>query len=267
MTEISKVSETLYVPMYGRIFTSKHYPEILYDQTALSLEDSIPKYDNMISGQSEYTFLASAVRSKNVDYYIQKFLLKNPYGTIVNVGCGFETTFARNDNGQCLWYELDLPEVLELRQQYIPKQKGENYMPYSMFDYKWIDEVNQNAKTPVLIVASGLFYYFKEEQVIDFIQHLQAFDDVQLVFDAVSSAGIKGTKHYMRKMKKQDAQMFFWVDSATEFANKISKNTTVLEERKYYSLVNYKINMKTSTEFKMRFSDLFNMVKMVHLKI
>ncbi len=124
MSELQTVSETLYVPLLGRMYASEHYPEILYDTAALSLSDRLPERIITMSGQNEYTYLASAVRSKNIDYDLTIFLNENPDGVIVNVGCGLETLYQRNDNGHALWFELDLPEVLELRGAIFPKRRG-----------------------------------------------------------------------------------------------------------------------------------------------
>ena len=86
------------------------------------------------------------------------------------------------------------------------------------------------------------------------------------LFDAVSSAGIRGFRHYMKKMKRQDAEMFFAVDQAKNFAEKISPTSKVLEDGRFFSLVEVKSGMRPSTRFKMPASDLFKMIKMIHLK-
>ena len=91
MPELSVVSETLHVPLLGRIYTSKHDPKVLYDKAALALEPKLPASVEQVTGQNEYTYLASAVRSKNVDAAIGVFLAEHPRGTVVNVGCGLET--------------------------------------------------------------------------------------------------------------------------------------------------------------------------------
>lgn len=267
MPELSVVSETLYVPLLGRIYTSKNYPKMLYDKAALALEPKLPACAEQATGQSEYTYLASAVRSKNVDSAVGAFLAEYPRGTLVNVGCGLETAYLRNDNGMAVWFELDLPEVLQLRSGLLPEQERDRYLPYSMFDYRWIDLVKQTGRLPVLVIASGLFYYFHEEQVIDFIRHLAVMDDVRIVFDAVSSAGIHGTRHYMKKMKRLDAEMFFSVDHAKKLAAAISSDVYVLEEKKYYGAVMTYPGIQFDARAKMFFSDLFRMVKMIQLKI
>ncbi len=266
MPELSAVSETLYVPLLGRIYASRYHPRVLFDKAALAVESKLPFPMKAMTGQNEYTYLASAVRSKNVDEAVGAFLTAHPDGTVVNVGCGLETAYLRNDNGTAVWFELDLPEVLRLRSGLLPEQERDRYLPYSMFDYRWIDIVKQTANAPVLVLASGLFYYFHEEQVIDFIRHLAALHDVRLVFDAVSSMGIRGTKHYMKKMKRLDAEMFFSVDHAEKFAAAVSKDVCVLEESKFYGAVVSHPGIRFETKIKMFFSDLFRMVKMIQLQ-
>jgi hypothetical protein len=59
--------------------------------------------------------------------------------------------------------------------------------------------------------------------------------------------------------------MFFSVDNAEDFASEISLGMTA-EEQKFYRLVNLHSNLRVITKLEMFCSDLFNMVKMVHLK-
>ena len=268
--KLTKVSETLYVPLMGRIYASKHNIDILYDKAALSIESRLPESIKEAQGQNEYTLFASATRSKNMDYYIGEFLRDYPEGAIVNAGCGLETMFQRNDNGTALWFELDLPDVIELRKEYFPALERDIYLPYSIFDYEWMNAVEKDLgdpERPVLVVASGLFHYFRESQVIEFIRKLRYFDNVWIVFDAVSPSGIKVTKRYMEKMNKREAEMFFCVGSAGDFAVKISSDTKVLETKSFYSFSKKTGNLKTQTKIKMYFSDIFDMVKSIYLKL
>ena len=38
----NKISKTLFVPLYGRIYTTEHFPNILNDTTSLKLKNKIP---------------------------------------------------------------------------------------------------------------------------------------------------------------------------------------------------------------------------------
>ena len=113
MPEFSALENTLFIPMLGRIYASEHFRNILYDETALSLKDALPKDLADKGSQSQYTLLASASRSANMDRYVQSFLRRKPGGVIAELGCGLETTYYRNDDGHTRWYAVDLPDVLE----------------------------------------------------------------------------------------------------------------------------------------------------------
>lgn len=267
MPELSSLSDTLYVPLLGRIYASKYHPDILYDGAALSLWDQLPQRVREMPGQTEYTQLASAVRSKNIDLSVRSFLDHYPNGAIVNVGCGLESLYERNDNGQAQWFELDLPEVLALRKEYFPPRERDHYLPCSMFEYAWIEQVRAQTQGPVLVIASGLFVYFKKERVIHFIEQLSRFGQAQLVFDVVSSAGINISRRYMKKMDRQDAEMFFSVDKPEDFAKQINAGIVRIESRKFYAIIKQKNELALSTKLKMSFSDLFNMVKLIEFTI
>ncbi len=87
-------------PMLGRIYASKHFPHILNDRKAMELKGKLPQNIKGQNTQTQYTLMAGAVRSANMDRYIRDFLKRNPNGIIAELGCGLETTFYRNDNGK-----------------------------------------------------------------------------------------------------------------------------------------------------------------------
>ncbi|MDO5713274.1 MAG: class I SAM-dependent methyltransferase [Tissierellia bacterium] len=267
MDGLTNVSETLYVPMAGRIYSSKYSPHFFYDEVALHIYEKYPEYFEKSLQQEEYTHLASAMRSKNMDRYIQDFLKRNPKGSIVNLGCGLESLYQRNNNGLAYWFELDFENVLNLRKKFFPEEQNDWFLPYSIFDTTWMEKVREHSTEPILLIAAGLFHYFQEEKVIEFINSLEAVTPVELVFDAVSSFGIKQSRKYMKKMGREDALMYFSVDDPKDLISKCKVPIQLIKNEKYYSHANFKSEIKNSTKVKMKISDIFNMVKMVHLKI
>lgn len=265
--DLTPVSETLYIPLRGRIYASKHHPEILYDASALALLPRLPKDARAITGESEYTLLASAVRSRQVDLATQRFLSQNPEGCVINLGCGLETLAQRNSNGKAKWFSLDLPEVISMRETLLAPCVYEERLAFSMFDTTWIERVKSICKGPYLVVASGLFYYFSTQQVMALIRSLYGFGEATLVFDAVSSFGMRGTKHYMKKMGKTDTEMLFSLDHADALARSISTQTKVLDERMMFDVVLRKNSLKWITWLSMRLSDRFKMVKVITLRV
>lgn len=99
MSKLGIVEDTLFVPMLGRIYASERYPQVLYDQKALELKKKLPSDLLEYGSQNQYTLLASATRSANMDRYIRSFLQRRPNGVIAQLGCGLETAYYRSDNG------------------------------------------------------------------------------------------------------------------------------------------------------------------------
>ena len=86
------------------------------------------------------------------------------------------------------WFDLDLPDVIELRQQFIGNE-GERYhlLGYSVLDRTWLDAVSAYGKRPFLFLAEGVSMYFKEEQVKSLVLMLRDhFPGAEFVFDAFS---------------------------------------------------------------------------------
>ncbi len=265
--KLTPISETLYIPLRGRIYASKRHPDILYDAAALALLPRLPKEAHEVAGESEYTLLASVVRSRQVDLAIQRFLTQNPEGCVINLGCGLETLAQRNSNGKASWFSLDLPEVIALRETLLSPCCCEETMAFSMFDTAWIERVKAMCKGPYLVIASGLFCYFNTQSVMALMRSLFGFGETTLVFDAVSSFGMRGTKHFMKKMGKTDAEMLFSLDRADAFARSISTQAKVLDERMMFDFVLRKNSLKWTTWWSMRLSDRFRMVKVITLRV
>ena len=268
MSKLGVVEDTLFVPMLGRIYASKYCPQILYDPKALELKKKLPSGLPEQDGQSQYTLLASAARSANMDRYIRTFLEHRPNGVVVQLGCGLETTYSRCDNGRSRWYAVDLPHVIEYRRDLLPEPKREFYISGDAFVKDWIKKVrNDVLDAPILVTASGLFHYFEEHKVIALLRMIGQFGNMEVVFDTVNRKGMAMMqKKYMRQVGHADAQMFFYVDAVEELAAKIGGNAKVIADEPYYRYIP-KNGLKMSTKVSMAVSDRFCMVKMIQLKL
>ena len=260
----NKISKTLFVPLYGRIYTTEHFPNILNDITALKLKNKIPPEEKP---QSQYTYIASAVRSRNIDIYINNFLRTNPDGIIVEIGCGLESTYFRHPNIKTRFYDIDLPEVIDYREKIMPLGENQKLIKGDLFKEEWIEQIKKECgNKPILIIAGGLFHYFPRDNVVNAIKNMLKFDNAELVFDALNSLGIKGIKKYMKELGHSDAQMYFYVNDPNELAREIGPNVEVIEEKKYYSMTPTE-GLDFMTKVQMNGADLFYMVKMIHLKL
>ena len=94
---LNGVEDTLYIPLVGRIYATKKFPEFFYDEKALSLESHIPT-DSIDKNSNEYFYMASVCRQQTIDEKIISFLKDNPDGNVVFLGAGLETAYHRIGN-------------------------------------------------------------------------------------------------------------------------------------------------------------------------
>ena len=262
------VQETLFVPLWGRAFASGNYPDLLYDPESVRIVNETGYDFSSIGESGEYYCLASAVRAVNFDNEIRSYLYRWPEASVVSIGSGLDTTFFRVDNGRLKWYDLDLPEIIELRRRYIRQDERAVQIAQSCFDYSWTAEVDYAPDKGLIFIVGGVFYYFTGEQVNDFIiKTAMQFPGAQMVFDITTKAGLKVSNRYVRKTVNRGAEMHFSFDDAKKYFSAISPDIKVSEQYPFYSRIERDRNWSRDTRFKMKFSDLFRMVNLIRLEL
>lgn len=185
------VQETLLMPLWGRAVETQKEKPLLVDKEAVKIINSI-NYDftqiaHKVNALSRASWIA---RSLYFDQRIRDYLCDNPNGTVLNIGCGLDTTYERVNNGKAMWYELDFPEVIATRQLFLQGTTTRKFLPYSVFDPAWHSEVGN--KENVLVMIAGVIYYFEERDVKKLLSTFQQeFKKSTVIFDYSSIRGIK----------------------------------------------------------------------------
>ncbi len=73
MPELTTVSETLYVPLLGRIYASTHCPDILYDQKALDIMKQLPRRHVKCPGKRNIRCLPALYARKTLIIMFRRF--------------------------------------------------------------------------------------------------------------------------------------------------------------------------------------------------
>jgi len=187
---LSGVSETLLIPLYYRALESQRPDAILKDEKAVELTHHLD-YDfsqlNRIRTH-EGNKVARFLLTREMDRYTRNFLESHPDAVVVHIGCGLDSRYERVDNGRVEWFDLDLPEVIELRRRYLGSEAGRYHLfACSVFDDAWLDVVKALGERPILLVAEAVLVYFTESQVRGLVLKLKdRLPGVELVFDAWS---------------------------------------------------------------------------------
>ena len=208
MNNFDGVANTLFVPLVARINISKKFPEYFFDEKALELEQYLP--EGADKGSSEYSNMASVARYYNMDKAVYAFAAKHNECNVVYLGAGLETAYDRLNkkinNTTVHWYEADLMEVIEARKQVFGQRENETLIAGDMFKLEWVKEMD--CAIPSLLVVSGVFQYFHEEEIIAFIKGCaKAFPQGEILFDATSESGLKFTNWFIKRTGNASAIM------------------------------------------------------------
>ena len=188
---LGDIQKTLFLPLWGRATESRKKKPSLIDETAVAIMDQVD-YDFSKAAENidDLSMIAWVQRSKISDCVIRRFLDLYPDGTIVNIGCGLDTTFDRVDNGKLRWYDLDLLDVIELRKKFISEGVRRNFIATSFLETEWFNQIK--VENNVFFLAAGVFYYFEPDQIQSFFQQLlDRFPGCELLFDVASEVGVR----------------------------------------------------------------------------
>ncbi|OUM59403.1 hypothetical protein PIROE2DRAFT_15066 [Piromyces sp. E2] len=175
------------------------------------------------------------VRSIILDREVNKYLEEHPDCVVLNFGCGLCTRTKRIDIKESTWYNIDLPDTIELRNKLLGEQKNCYNIPKSMLDESWTDDVTVKPGQAILIIVEGVLMYLTEEEVKTFINILQKhYKKVFGLFEYINSILVNNTKHH-DTVKNTDAT-FKWGIKHGKDLEKLTPGIKYFEEWNFFDL-------------------------------
>lgn len=217
--ERNTVQETLIIPLYERKVCSELYPALYRDETAVHLMDRIDydfsEVDKKYHGlMQRFGALEVAMRQNDLAIEVRNYLKMHPNAAVVNLGCGLDSTGRRCDNGSCLIYNLDFPDVIAVRNELLPAGEREKNISCDLNDMAWFRQID--ASDGAVFFASGVFYYFLKDEIKVLVQNMaNSFPGAVLVFDAANRTAVKMiAKTWLKGAKIEDVGAYFAVSDA-----------------------------------------------------
>ncbi len=216
----SAVEQTAFLTEYARALDSRSARPILGDSLA---DEVVGKIDYDFAGIGVLTSVAcqTALRGKMLDDRIRRFIAKHPNAVVVDVGAGLDSRVFRVDPPSTVnWYSVDLPRVIELRDEVLPHRDNAFSVAASVAEANWAQAIP--ADGPTMLVADGLTAFLDEPTIIGLFRSISehvtagevAFNDYgrigpmsrfamklapQKMFDTLSAqwgyAGFKDARH------------------------------------------------------------------------
>jgi O-methyltransferase involved in polyketide biosynthesis len=181
---------TMLATLYGRAMDSRSADPILADPTA---EDAVRRidYDFAKFGMGTDQSVAITIRAKLFDDWTAEFLRDNPASTVLHLGCGMDSRVFRIDPPASVrWFDVDYPDVIDLRKQIYPEREDYTLISSSVTDLAWLDDIP--ADRPTLVVAEGLTMYLEPAAAGKLFRTMaELFPRGEMIFDLYGRLGIK----------------------------------------------------------------------------
>ena len=204
--QLGQVQESLLVPLYARALDSLKKRPLLNDPKAVEMVQSID-WDFRRFNQRRRV-VGCILRTAGFDEWVKGFLGRHPEGTVVEIGAGLNTRFERLDNGSVHWFDLDLPDTVELRRKFFTDSARRVTLAASVLDPGWMAAVRESPG-PYCFVAEAVFVYLTEPEVKAALAQIAAnFPHLSIAFDTATLQVInhENQDHARRKL----AARFAW---------------------------------------------------------
>ena len=225
-------SKTLFIPLYGKAMMSREgffedkYAEEIVDTCGYDFEDV---------DKSRKLAIFLSMRAMQLDEMAERFIEKCPECIVLHLGCGLDSRCDRVQLRAKKWYDIDFPDVIDIRKEYFTENDSYRMISSSVTDLKWLDEIEYNGEN-VLVIAEGLTMYLTLDEMVALMKEFgKRFAKTAFLFDAYSDAAAKLSK-LKNPINKMDAQIYFSMSdpAALEYRVKNAKcviNRSIMQKR------------------------------------
>jgi len=251
--------ETLLVPLFSKANEiDKKYP-IIIDIEAQNILRSI-EYNFKDLKIPKQTLITLAMRAKRLDYYAHEYIKKHNNPLVMHLGCGLDSRYFRLSPPNTSWYDIDFPDVIEVRKHFFEENINYHMIGSSVTDNTWADKITQSGSA--CIIAEGLFMYLAEKEIKElFLLIKNKFPDSEIYFDAYGKLTAKGANRHP-SIKKTGAKIQWGIDDPLEIERWNTNNKFICEW--YFTDSEDIVNLKMKDRLLFRIMGAFTAAKKAH---
>ncbi|WP_440951026.1 class I SAM-dependent methyltransferase [Methanosphaerula subterraneus] len=219
--QLKKENETYLHTLYGKALDSRTDNPILGDTFADEVVRHID-FDFERLKIPKGSSISVPMRAKHLDQWSREFLAANPDSIVLNLGCGLDSRVFRIDPPAGIrWYDVDLPDVIELRGRLYPERHDSILIGSSVTEPGWLDGIPGDR--PVLVVAEGLLQYLSEDDVTALFNRItEKFPGGQFIFD-VYSRQMNRLVMLLASSRKSGVSLLWGIDDPREFEERVPR--------------------------------------------
>ena len=207
-SKLANVPETMLITLWAKATETGRTDALIKDEKAVEMMGKID-YDFSKLKKASFSQSGCCVRAGLIDMEAKAFLKDNPDAVVIQLGAGIDARYERLGKPKVShWYDLDLPEAIELRRKLLQESEENTFLPQSLLDYSWCDKVKAAGK-PILIIIEGVMMYFEPEAVKSFFTNIaQRLDNAVVLFDMLAFS-LVGKSKVHDSLKKMDKEVEF----------------------------------------------------------
>ncbi|MCM1082217.1 MAG: class I SAM-dependent methyltransferase [Clostridium sp.] len=223
--QIQGVPETMLQTLYARATYSRQQNAKFHDDKAEKIVSCID-YDFSFAKNDTAMSKGVIARTILLDRMVGNFIRKNPECTVINIACGMDTRAYRlNISESVRWYNIDLPETIEVRRLFLEEEGHISMIAKSAMDESW-REMIEKPKGRVLVVIEGLTMYLSEQDVKKILSIIgKGFSSVEVIMEVMNPWIVKHMKE--KSIEKTKAKFTWGIKSGKELQRIAPKYTWV----------------------------------------
>lgn len=223
--QIHGVPETMLQTLYARAAYSQKKNAKFHDDRAVEIVSRMD-YDFSLAGNDAMMSKGVIARTLLLDRMAGDFIRENPKSTVVNIACGLDTRVYRlNAPPSVRWYNLDLPETIEVRRRFLTENGHISMIARSAMDESWADEIEE-PKGRALIVIEGLSMYLSVQDVKQMLSIIsRRFERAEVIMEVMNPWVVKNVKE--KSIEKTRAKFTWGIKSGKELQHILPEYTWV----------------------------------------
>ena len=207
--QLTDVPETMLITLWAKATETQRSDALLRDEKAAEIIQKIA-YDFSKFEKAKFSQAGCCIRASLIDQEVKAFIAAHPNAVVIQLGAGLDARFQRLGRPTIShWYDLDLPQAIDLRRKLIEEGERNTYLATSLFEYEWLDTLKAENK-PIIIIIEGVLMYFAPDEVKSFFEELcRQFDNATVIFDMLAFSLVGHAKDH-DSLRKVDDVEFRW---------------------------------------------------------
>ena len=204
--DITGVSETMLQTLYARAKETRKQNAKIKDDIAVQIVEHMD-YD--FSNADKDKAMSSGVIARTIvlDHMVEQYLNSHTNVVVVNIACGLDTRCSRMKGKYLRWYNIDLPQTMKIRKQFLTETGPVYQISKSALDDSYTNDIDYYGED-VLVIIEGLTMYLDEKEVLKMFSIIEkSFRKATIMVETKSPFVVR---HMKEKSIDQSNAKFIW---------------------------------------------------------